>query len=181
MGELQHRALESQHQADDAKFGNSRSLCARFNRWASPLFKNRHRLVRPWVSSSVVIQCVRAAGHRFWRAGIPRWHLFCFVRRNSFMSWLLSIIFAASAVTCAFFHPLVAWLVIALPELFLIWMSISLTGRQWTWNQCEQLSDDAKAMFQKYGHFYSMPHAASDFSAASSLLWKANIALIAVS
>jgi hypothetical protein len=96
------------------------------------------------------------------------------------MSWLLSIVFAASAVTCAFFHPLVAWLVIALPELFLIWMSISLTARKWTWNQYEQLSDDAKAMFQKYGHFYSMPHAASDFSAASSLLWKANIALIAV-
>ena len=59
-------------------------------------------------------------------------------------------------------------------------MSISLTGREWTWNQYEQLSSDAKAMFQKYGHFYSMPHAALDFSSAARLLWKVNIVLTAV-
>jgi hypothetical protein len=96
------------------------------------------------------------------------------------VTWLVSTILGASAIPCAFFHPTLAWFIIALPELFLIWMSISLTGREWTWNQYEELSAEAKAMFQRYGHFYSMPHAASDFSAAARLLWKVNVLLTAI-
>jgi hypothetical protein len=96
------------------------------------------------------------------------------------MCWLLSLVLGASAITCAFFNPVLAWIVIAPLELFLLWMSISLTGREWTWDQYEHLSAEAKAMYQKYGHFYSMPHAASDFSSAARLLWKINIALTAV-
>jgi hypothetical protein len=94
------------------------------------------------------------------------------------MTWLISICFAIAAVICAFFRPVWAWCAIAPPELFLVWMAFTLFRR--TYRPFPLLSPDAKALFQQYPHFYSMPFACGDFGSAAVYLQFTGLALLII-
>lgn len=78
----------------------------------------------------------------------------------------------------AFFSPTWAWLPIGIADAFLLYV---LRGaKQVRWKHIPELSATANQMREQYGHFYTMPFAASDYSASASTLQFAGIAVAIV-
>ena len=82
------------------------------------------------------------------------------------MIQLLVILFCLAALVVEFFSVLWGWVILAVPAAFLL---ITFLGvRQKRWEHIPELSDDANRMLQKFGHYYAMPFAGTDFSASAS-------------
>jgi len=89
------------------------------------------------------------------------------------MTQILIIIICLVAVITEFFSVLWGWVILALPAFFLL---ITLIGvKQKKWAHIPELSNYANRMLQKFGHYYSMPFAARDFSASASTVMLAGV------
>jgi len=60
-----------------------------------------------------------------------------------------------------------SWIILAIPFVYLIYQAF-LVKFIYKWRYIPELSAEANRLFQKYGHFYTMPGAGRDFSSASS-------------
>jgi hypothetical protein len=89
----------------------------------------------------------------------------------------IAIVLSLVAIATAFFSVLWAWVVLAVPIALLLITFVGL--KQKRWKHIPELSEPANTLFQKFGHYYTMPFAARDFSASSSTLIFAGV-LIAV-
>lgn len=91
------------------------------------------------------------------------------------MAQIVSILISLIAVGWSFYSPRWAWtpLVAGALLLSLTWFG----NRQKKWRYVEEISPGANEMLQKFGAYYSMPFAGSDFSAATSTLQFASVAL----
>lgn len=94
------------------------------------------------------------------------------------MGQLIAIALSLVAIVTAFFSVLWSWVVIAVPIAILLVTLISL--KQKRWKHISELSEPANAMLQKYGHYYTMPFAGRDFSAAASTLMFAGVVVAVI-
>jgi hypothetical protein len=91
------------------------------------------------------------------------------------MIQIVTHIFGLVSIVVSFFSPLWGWIILALPSLFLI---ITLFGlKQKKWSYVPELSPKANQMIRKFGHFYNMPFAGTDFSASATTLMFVGIIL----
>ncbi|SRR5258706_11703826 len=87
----------------------------------------------------------------------------------------LVTIFCLVAFVAAFFFPFWAWVPIGLADGYLLYV---LGGaKRMKWKYIPELSRAANEMLQRYGHFYTMPFAGTDFSSSASGLQIAGIAV----
>jgi len=91
------------------------------------------------------------------------------------MIQMIVIIICLASVITAIFSILWGWLILAIPSVFLLINLLSLKQKKWKY--IPELSESANRMFQKFGHYYTMPFAGSDFSSAASTLIFAGIAI----
>jgi len=83
------------------------------------------------------------------------------------------ILICVAAFVTEFFSVLWGWLLLALPSIFLL---ISLFGvKRKKWRHIPELSEAANRMFQKFGHYYTMPFAGRDFGRSAAILMCAGI------
>lgn len=94
------------------------------------------------------------------------------------MGQLIAIAVCLVAIVTAFFSVLWSWIVLAVRAAILLISLISL--KQKRWKHVPELSEPANAMLQKYGHYYTMPFAGRDFSAAASTLMFAGVAVAVI-
>ena len=80
----------------------------------------------------------------------------------------LAVVFGVAAVGTALFYPAGAWLFYVVPVAWLLLTYFSV--RQQKYKYIPELSPQANAMLQKYGHSYTMPYGSRDFSAAASAM-----------
>jgi len=91
------------------------------------------------------------------------------------MIQIIIIVICLAAVITEFFSVLWGWLILGVPSVFLL---VTLVGvKQKKWKHIPELSEMANQMLQKFGHYYAMPFAGSDFSASASTLMFAGVAV----
>ena len=85
------------------------------------------------------------------------------------MFFYLSILAGLAALIAAFFEKTWSWATLILCALLLL---IPLSGLKAKKKdlRSKKLSEAANIMLEKYGHYYSMPHAAKDFGRAAVVL-----------
>ena len=91
------------------------------------------------------------------------------------MTQIVVIIVCLVAVITEFFSVLWGWVILAIPSAFLLF--ILFGAKQKKWQYIPELSNTANQMLQKFGHYYAMPFAGSDFSASASTLMVAGAVL----
>jgi hypothetical protein len=84
------------------------------------------------------------------------------------MIQVIAILLSLAAIVAELFSVLWGWIILALPSAFLI--TALLGAKRKKLARIPELSELANDMLQKYGHFYTMPFAARDFSSAASTL-----------
>ena len=91
------------------------------------------------------------------------------------MLQMISIIIGLGSIIWSFFSPKWAWLPIAVLISIIVITFFSVKLRKWKY--IDELSSDANKLLQNYGHYYSMPFAARDFSSSSSTIQFIGIAM----
>lgn len=93
------------------------------------------------------------------------------------MLQMLVILISVAAVITEFFSVMWGWLILAVPSAFLLIMLFAAKQKQWEY--IPELSETANEMLQKFGHYYAMPYAGSDFStSATTLLFAGSVVAI---
>lgn len=85
------------------------------------------------------------------------------------MFFYISILAGLTALGAAFFAKTWSWATLVLCALLLLIPLSGLKARKKDLRS-KKLSDAANAMLERYGHYYSMPHAAKDFGRATVVL-----------
>lgn len=91
------------------------------------------------------------------------------------MYQIITIVLCLASIIWAFFSPFWAWCPIVLVGLVLLVNLFGLKIQEW--NYVEDLSPSANEILQKFGHYYRMPFACRDFSAAASTIQFVGIVL----
>lgn len=81
-----------------------------------------------------------------------------------------------AAVMALAIRPEWGWLAIGLVDAFIVLTSWS-AKRRYRFKYVEELSPEANAMLQRYGHYFAMPFASRDFSASAATSQFAGVAL----
>jgi len=81
---------------------------------------------------------------------------------------LLATVFMLAAFITGFFSPLWGWVILAVPEVWLVLTILSLKRQKL--GPVAELSPAANDLVRRFGHFYSRPFAGRDHSAACSAL-----------
>ncbi|MEK7408676.1 MAG: hypothetical protein AAB225_26720 [Acidobacteriota bacterium] len=91
------------------------------------------------------------------------------------MFQMLAIVISVGSIGWAFFSPLWAWTPLVTAAALLL---LTLLGvKQKKWRYIEELSPAGNEMLPKFGHYYAMPFAGRDFSAAASTIQFAAVAV----
>jgi hypothetical protein len=96
------------------------------------------------------------------------------------MTQMFVMLICLAAIITEYFSVLWGWVILAVPSAFLL---LTLMGvKQKKWQYIPELSETANQMLKKFGYYYDMPLAGSDFSASASTLMftGAAIAIIGV-
>jgi len=88
---------------------------------------------------------------------------------------ILFIFVGLVAIIVSFWSPIWAWVILGIAEVVILFTLMGVKSQKWKY--IPDLSEPANAMLQKYGHFYTMPFAARDFSSSASAYQLASIAL----
>ncbi len=81
----------------------------------------------------------------------------------------ISLFVGIIAIGAIFFSKLWSWATLILCALLLLMPLSGLKARKADLRS-KKLSEAANAMLERYGHYYSMPHAAKDFGRAATVL-----------
>jgi hypothetical protein len=81
---------------------------------------------------------------------------------------LLVIIVCLVAIITEILSVLWGWIILIFPTIYII-ITLFLV-KQAKWKYIPELSESANDMFQKFGHYYTMPFASRDYSASASIL-----------
>jgi len=93
------------------------------------------------------------------------------------MFQVLTILALLTAAGIALFTtPGWGWLIIGLVDGFLM-LTFWSAKRRYRFKYVEELSPEANAMLQRYGHYFAMPFASRDFSASAATSQFAGVAL----
>lgn len=84
------------------------------------------------------------------------------------MTQIIAILISILSFVWSFFNPVWAWVPLVISGLTLL--VVLLGVKQKKWRHIDELSEAANQMLQKFGHYYSMPFAGRDFSAACSTI-----------
>jgi hypothetical protein len=82
------------------------------------------------------------------------------------MAGIFFIIVGLLSITISFWSLFWSWLIFGTAESIIISIFFGVKSKKWKY--IPELSDEANVLFQKYGHFYTMPFAARDFSSSAS-------------
>lgn len=96
----------------------------------------------------------------------------------SAMIWFVSIVFGIAAIVTAFFHPVLAWGVLALPLGWILLMWLALRSKRV--RPLPELSSAANELLRKFGHYYAHPFAGAAYSGAASGVTMASMAVAAI-
>jgi hypothetical protein len=88
---------------------------------------------------------------------------------------ILFILVGLLAIIVSFWSPLWSWLILCVAEAVILFTFMGVKSQKW--KHIPELSAPANQMLQKYGHFYTMPFAARDFSSSASAYQLASIVL----
>lgn len=91
---------------------------------------------------------------------------------------ILFIIAALAAIVVSFWSPTWGWGIALAAEAIILVTLFSV--KQHRWKHIPELSAIGNEMLQKYGHFYTMPFAARDFSSSASAFQLASFLLGAI-
>jgi hypothetical protein len=86
-----------------------------------------------------------------------------------------AILICIAVLITAFFSLLWGWIILVIPAIsltFILW-----TAKRRKWKEIPSLSPAANEMLKKFGHFYAMPFASTDFSASASAFQLCSMAL----
>jgi parallel beta-helix repeat protein len=93
------------------------------------------------------------------------------------MFQILTIILSLVAVGVALFvGPAAAWFIIGLADAFIV-VTFWAAKTRYRFGHVPELSAEANAMLQRYGHYFAMPSASRDFSASAATLRFAGVYL----
>lgn len=81
---------------------------------------------------------------------------------------LIVLLISFIALVASFFSIEVGWIIISIPNLYLLLTLLML--KQKKWDYVSELSENANIMLKKFGHFYAMPFAGRDYSSSASVL-----------
>lgn len=88
----------------------------------------------------------------------------------------LAMGFALLACGMGFWFPRAAWLTLAVPSLFFVGQLLTVR-KQYRLEPVPILSVSANELLVRFGHYFAMPSASREFSAASAAMQFAGIAL----
>ena len=91
----------------------------------------------------------------------------------------IATLIALGAVILSFFSTVATWSVLAVAAAAFWLLLLAIRRKQYP--HIDDLSDDANALIQRYGHFYFMPFAGSDCSGGCSAICLASIIAVVVS
>ena len=91
------------------------------------------------------------------------------------MIQIFTIVFCLVSVILSFISPIWSWLPIGLCFVFMLITLMVLKQRKW--QHVDELSPAANQMLQKFGYYYSMPFAATEFSSSASTIQVAAVAI----
>jgi hypothetical protein len=91
------------------------------------------------------------------------------------MIQLCVIIVSGVAVITGIFSVLWGWIILCFPIIFVLITLLTVKVKKW--KHIPELSERANKLFQKYGHYYTMPFAGRDFSSSASTLMFAGAAI----
>lgn len=93
------------------------------------------------------------------------------------MNQMLIILVCLAGIITEFYSIMWGWLVLGAPSAYLLITLFGVKAKKW--QRIPELSEPANQMLQKFGHYYAMPFAGSDFSASASTLMVAS-AVVAI-
>jgi len=99
-----------------------------------------------------------------------------FTRRCATFQALTILAALAAAGIALFTRPEWGWLAIGLVDAFIM-VTFWSAKRRYRFKYIEELSPEANAMLQRYGHYFAMPFASRDFSASAATSQFAGVAL----
>ena len=79
------------------------------------------------------------------------------------------MLFCLASIIVCFFSTIWGWIILAVPFVYLLCQAF-LVKFIYRWRHIPELSTEGNRLFQKHGHYYTMPFAGRDFSTASSVV-----------